>query len=412
MQICTLQKKKSDGTVADRLRSFLLSWRAEVLLGSVILLNVCVMFAHFQWAGYEVAHSLGLRSDDANWRQADSLFEIIENVFNAIYFVEMIARIVLLRGSHLQDPLNIVDSFVVVVCVVEDFILKPLNIIQLPQLVYLRAVRTLRIFRSVKVIRLMRNFDKLRILLKVLGSTIDDLMWGMALLALIILSSAMLLVTFVQPFIEDENADLSRRIWAFERFGSSFRASYTLFEATFTGTWTSSARPLIFEVSEFFAFFWIVFVCIVNFALCKVVGALFLKETMAVANADAVSKANEVMRQKKNFADKLRNIFVLADESGDGCISTQEFKNMLHNPEVVAIFEELDLPLDDVSTLFLILSEDDDHADYAEFLNGAMQMKRGAQNLDAITIVHGIDGVARRMDQFNETLQVLLRCRH
>lgn len=393
----------------DRFRHFLVSWRAEALLGIVILLNMCVMFAHFQWAGYSVEHSLGLRNDDANWHQADAAFEIIEKCFNAFYFAEMLARMTLLCRSHYSDPLNIIDSGVVLICVFEDFILKPLNILQLPQLIYLRAVRTIRIFRSVKILKLMNNFDKLRILLKILASTIDDLMWGLLLLALIILASGMLLVTFVQPFIEDEGADFSRRVWAFEHFGSSFRASYTLFEATFTGSWTASARPLILEVNELFAIFWICFVCVVNFALCRVVGALFLKETMAVATADAESNAKEVMKSKNKFADKLRRIFALADVSGDGCISSQEFQDMLNNPEVVAHFQELDLPLDDVSTLFLILSEEDDSADYNEFLAGAMQMKRSAQNLDAITIVHGIDGVSKRVDQINETLQMLLR---
>lgn len=394
----TSNLQQIDGTV-NRLREILTNWRFDAFVGAVILLNMCFMFAQLQWAGCEAEYKLGLREDDGQWQEADSTFELVEKVFNAFYLIEVLLRVSLLWKTHFKDILNTIDSFVVICCVIEDFILKPLNVIQLPQLVYLRAVRTVRVFRTIKVLKFMKRFSNLRVLLKVLASTLDDLMWGMLLLASIIVCSGMLLVTLVQPFIEDENLEYASRKWAFQRFGSSFRACYSLFEATFTGTWTQSARELIFDINELFVFFWVPYVCIVNFAICKVVGALFLKQTMAVASADAETHAAEILKRKKMFAANLHNIFSLADKSGDGCLSQGEFKNMLHNPEVLHKFEQLDLPIEDVSTLFLVLSDEDGTADYAEFLSGAMRMKGEAQHLDAITITHAIEGIHKHLDQ-------------
>lgn len=386
------------GTV-NMLRRILSSWRFDLFVGVVILLNMCCMCAQLQWQGCETEYRLGLREDDGQWPEANATFEFVERIFNAFYLFEVLLRVSLLWKTHFSDILNIIDTCVVIVCVTEDFVLKPFNVMQLPQLVYLRAVRTIRIFRTIKVLRFMKRLDNLRLLLKVLAWTLDDLMWGMLLLAAIIVCGGMLMVTLVQPFSGDENLDYARRKWTFERFGSSSRACYSLFEATFSGTWTQSARVLILDIHELFAFFWIPYVCIVNFGILKVVSAMFLKQTMAAAHADAEMLAADTMKRKKMFAEKLHNIFSMADKSGDGCLSTDEFKSMLHNPEVLHNFEQLELPLEDVSTLFLILSDDDGIADYAEFLAGAMRMQGGAQNLDVITITHAIEGLHKRIDQ-------------
>ena len=102
-----------------------------------------------------------------------------------------------------------------------------------------------------------------------------------------------------------------------------------MFECTFTGGWRFYSRPLIEDVSPVFILFWAGWVLSVNFMTMRVVGALFLKETMAVAAVDAERVAMESLKKKQKYAVCLHQIFEAADSSGDGAIYVKGFKKML-----------------------------------------------------------------------------------
>merc|ERR1719410_2732494 len=96
-----------------------------------------------------------------------------------------------------------------------------------------------------------------------------------------------------------------------------------------TGTWTILARSLIDDVNDLFFIFWYIFVIVVNFAITRVIAAMFLKQTMAVAAQDAEKHGLERLKKKETFAQKLKLIFEAADSSGDGVIDADEFVEMM-----------------------------------------------------------------------------------
>eukprot|EP00440_Ansanella_granifera_P018987 gb/GFBE01020633.1/.p1 GENE.gb/GFBE01020633.1/~~gb/GFBE01020633.1/.p1 ORF type:complete len:559 (+),score=155.45 gb/GFBE01020633.1/:1-1677(+) len=402
----TTQKKVS---AVEKCRILLQSWQAEILLGVIIMLNMVVMFVQLEWTGWSTAYQLGLTSDDNGFAQSETFFTGCEITFNAIYLLDIVLRLCLLPWGKFKEPLHLFDALVVIACCLESFILSPLGLVDAPQLIYLRFVRTIRVFRAIRVLKFMKSFENLRVLVRTLGSTMDDLAWGMMLLLLIIIASGMLMVNLCQGFILNEQEDQTMRLWLFERFGSSGKAAYTLFEATFTGTWVQSARPLIVDVNPGFAFFWVLYVTIVNFAVIRVIAALFLKQTLAVASEDAEKTARENMKKKEDFARNLRQIFQYADSSGDGLISFEEFHGMIKEPHVLELFMKLQLDLSDVSALFLILADEDGTASYDEFLKGAMAMKATARNLDIVSIKHEIDSVRRDVVKIHEQICLLTK---
>merc|ERR1712157_251669 len=97
--------------------------------------------------------------------------------------------------------------------------------------------------------------------------------------------------------------------WVFKHYGSAARATLSMFEATFTAKWTLLSRPLIDEVSPWFAVFWVLYIICINFAVLKVVGALFLKQTMAVASLDAERVNLEKMKERDKHLELLREVF-------------------------------------------------------------------------------------------------------
>lgn len=182
-------------------------------------------------------------------------------------------------------------------------------------------------------------------------------------------------------YLDNESIDVERRIWLYTNFGTTMASMYTMFECTFTGGWRFYARPLI-EISYMFAPFWIIWVVLVNFTTMRVIGALFLKDTMAVSARDAENCAMNQLKNKGNSAEQLRKIFNGADTSGDGCINGEEFELMMSHPDVVAEFAMLGLDADEVGSFFTVLSADDGTADYNEFITGALAMASSAPTLD------------------------------
>lgn len=406
---------RSTGSVVGLVRKgrqFISSSAVESALGMMILLDILVMFAQLQCKGYVSAYKLGLRADDASYDKFNVIFERLQVGFNAIYLADLLLRFCVFPLRRFCEPLMAADAAVVVLCSAEAFLLEPLGWMDLPGLAYLRAVRAARIFRSIRAVRIMTMFNKLRLLIRTLGSTVDDLMWGMALMFFIIMVSGMVTTTLTYNFVNDDSQNHDRRVWFYENFGSSLRASYTLFEGAFTGSWRKSADPLIYEISPLFILFWIPYIVFVNFGVTRVIGALFVKQAIKVASGDADQLARETIRRRKKFADAIQNVFRLGDSSGDGLISVEEFEVMIDQPEVLSNFQRLDLDVDEVKTLFQILSQEDGCANYKEFVVGAMKMKGSARNLDAIQIIHDIGYTQRHIEKLSMGMEFLLHGVH
>jgi len=214
----------------------------------------------------------------------------------------------------------------------------------------------------------------------------------------------MLMTVCVSGFIENSDHDYELRVWTLEKFGSPFAAGWTLFEATFTGSWVKDSQRLIHEVSYAWVFFWIFYVVTVNFAITRVIAAMFLKQTMAIAAADADQVAMDAMKQKTQFAEKLKNIFKTADTTGDGMINAEEFLEMISNPEVMESFHKMELELEEVGVLFKIIAGDDGEADYEEFLAGALKMKSSVRSIDTIQLIHSQGKTTKMLADMQEQI--------
>merc|ERR1712045_835217 len=106
---------------------------------------------------------------------------------------------------------------------------------------------------------------------------------------------ACILSQTLHKFIVDDIEDKEIRIWVNKMYGSALKSLYTMFELTFSGCWPNYARPLIEDVSGYYALFFVAYVVAIIFVLTRIVSALFLKETFYQATA-----ASEIMvREKK-----------------------------------------------------------------------------------------------------------------
>ena len=77
------------------------------------------------------------------------------------------------------------------------------------------------------------------------------------------------------------------RLWAWTHYGTFYRAMYTMYEVTLAGCWPSYVRPLLENVSHWYAAFFVIYVAVVVFAVIRVITAIFLKDSMDAVSSDA-----------------------------------------------------------------------------------------------------------------------------
>lgn len=394
-------------TTQAKIQRVVSSTSFEICMGFVILMHAVVMMATLQLKGEHEAYKLGLQGVDG-WSDHKLHFELLEAMFNVIYLVELTLRFMSAGKSFLLTRpflMHWLDVGVVFTGCMESFVLLPFGVTGMINISVLRLIRMSRIFRVLKFLHLSEHFTEMRVLLRTLQMAMRGVGWSFVLLGTIILVGGILMTQMAEHFLTDVSLDNATKVWLFENFGTTTRSSYTMFECTFTGTWTRFARPLIEDVSAVFAVFWIAWILGVNFMTMKVVAAIFMKHTFAVASLDQEQVAMDNKKRKEEYAKELMVIFHHADTSGDGAISKDEFEAMLLKPAVVQAFEKIGLDTFEVATLFDVLSSDDGDADYEEFLEGALKMTSSTYTLDAVQVMHNQMKMSRDLDNILSHLQ-------
>merc|ERR1712048_1268895 len=94
------------------------------------------------------------------------------------------------------------------------------------------------------------------------------------------------------------------------------------------------------------------------------------------------------LKEKEKYAAKLHELFLEADVSGDGVLSSDEVHNILETDKARAYFNVLELNVHEVASLFNLLDDGDGYIDIDEFITGCMRLKGSARSQDVIAILH------------------------
>jgi len=109
-------------------------------------------------------------------------------------------------------------------------------------------MRTLKAFRAIRMVRTFRLFKGLQLLVKACTCFLPSLGWSMVLLGVFMSIGTLVLGNLLQDFIVDDSQKLEDRHWIWNRYGTAYRAMYTLYEITFAGNWPTNARPVLEKV--------------------------------------------------------------------------------------------------------------------------------------------------------------------
>eukprot|EP00434_Breviolum_minutum_P003677 symbB.v1.2.003234.t1/scaffold179.1/size284905/1 len=298
--------------------------------GALVLLNSFSMMIQLEMEGRTIANNLGLPQGH-NYSEAMPTFRVVDEMFVWIFLAELLLRM-FVEGRHfVKDVANWLDA-VLVAGGLFDVILSMAG--GGNDGVTLRFVSAMKAFRAIRMVRSFRFSPGLRMLVKACQCCLPSLMWSMLLLAVFMCMGALIMGNLLQDFIKDESQpfedvfmagllterihvvydgrDLEKkgdRQWVWARYGTTYRAMYTLYEITFAGNWPTNARPVLDKVSQMFVIFYLLYVTIIVFAVIRVISAIFLKDTLDEANNDAQQMVLERMRKKAEYVERLETTF-------------------------------------------------------------------------------------------------------
>eukprot|EP00913_Durusdinium_trenchii_P026400 g24771.t1 len=343
--------------------------------------------------------SVGLKQDPT-WCSFRPALQVLEHFFVVIFALELFYRIYRVRWEYFRDPWNLMDAGLVLIAVADLYVLEPIfKNTPTSNAVAFRVFRVIKLepgtaahehtsgasvsgswpssvsvrpgARVIRIVRALRLFRGLRVLVHACCSFLPSLSWSMALLSLCMLSGGLLMGNLLQDFINDEEADIDHRTWIWMHYGTSYRAIYTMYEMTFAGNWPIYARPVIENVSHVFVLFYITYITFIVFAVIRVITAIFLRETLEAANNDA--ELMEGLRRKATYIHKLESIFNAVDESQDGLLSEEELNELFRDSRVTTYLETLDIDVQQSEALFHLLANGHGEITCADFIDGILR---------------------------------------
>lgn len=253
-------------------------------------------------------------------------------------------------------------------------------------LMLLRLMRAMKSLRAIRMVRSLRFFRGLRVLVKACQCFLPSLCWSMVLLGIFMSMGALVLGNMLHSFVSDQGMIFEDRAWIWERYGTAYRAMYTLFEITFAGNWPVSARPVLNKVSHVYVFFFVLYITLVVFAVIRVISAVFLKDTLDAAQNDMQQQVVDKVLKKTEFVNKLEGIFRAIDENGTGMISEERLTHVLGIPKVAAYFQTMELEVHEGQALFKVLQNGNGEVTLEEFIDGILRCKGPARAIDQVAM--------------------------
>lgn len=359
----------------------------DYIAAILVLLNSIVLMLELEFKGNAIGAKMGI-SSGPSLDEIEPIFQGLDRFFVFIFLAELLIRIMVEQREFLREWTNYLDAALVILGLVDfGFSLQVSDGDVVPKdIVLLRLMRALKSLRAIRMMRSFRLFRGLRLLVKACQCFLPSLCWAMVLLGVFMTMGALIMGNLLQSFVTDESATFEDREWIWMRYGTAYRATYTLYEITFAGNWPTNARPVMEKVSHLFVIFFVLYVTVIAFAVIRVISAVFLKDTLDAAQNDAEHLVVDRLRKKAEYVEKLEHIFRAIDDSGDGIITEARMNEILSNDKIAAYFQTLDLDVHEGAALFHLLDNGDGEVTLDEFIDGIMRCKGPARAIDQVAM--------------------------
>eukprot|EP00929_Paragymnodinium_shiwhaense_P006170 TRINITY_DN10905_c0_g5_i1.p1 TRINITY_DN10905_c0_g5~~TRINITY_DN10905_c0_g5_i1.p1 ORF type:complete len:594 (-),score=113.17 TRINITY_DN10905_c0_g5_i1:236-2017(-) len=394
------------------LKKLVMSSKFELCFAVLIGLNTFTMCLEAQYngfdTGYHIKHPTVSGPAVEVWPAADLLFKIMEYAFGLLFTVEVLIKFVALKVDFVKSGWNLFDSLIILFWILDT--LARLRLLVNPM--FLRLGRLARLLRLLRFVKAFQVFDVLHLMIGSIKACSSVLLWSTAVLGLIMTTCALVfnlgMDTYIKSLRGRSDADDLLAAEIFEYFGTYSRSMLSMFEISL-GNATPICRLLHEGVSEWFGPVVMFYRITVNFALLKVINGIFMHETFRVAASDDDLMIMQKNRKTELHIKKMTQLFVEADESGDGLLDCDEFNEILSDARVKTWLSAQEIEIRDVELVFNLVDVTGRGVISAEDLvRGFSQLKGAAKSLDMVTLLHENKHIRSQIDGIEQKLATIL----
>ncbi|CAJ1424260.1 unnamed protein product [Effrenium voratum] len=368
---------------SEKLKVWLTSSRYEMCIALILILNVLWMAFELQFygslSGYQINFFTEAPASDEDIPSWEAVIEAGDFLFTCFFVLDVVVRIVVLRGHFWKVCANYVDVAVSMTALVEVTILYAVALPVNP--ILFRLLRIGKLARAIRMVTMTSVLGSLQLLVKCLGASCNMLFWSFCLLTFVQCVAGLIVSTLCRDFVLDPNYDIALRDEVFRYYGTFTRTLLTMFEILFAN-WGPPCRVLIENFSEWFSVFFLLYRCVLGFAVLNVVNAVFVQQTMKTAASDEELAFKQKEKDVQMYTRKVKRLFQTIDDSGDGAINLEEFSKLVQSPKLKFWMSQLELEYHDLLSLFEFLDNGDGEITLMEFIEGAARLRGNAKALD------------------------------
>jgi len=348
------------------------------------------MVAEAQYIGIDIGYAMrypgSLRSARDTWpwvgeiqshdQVARHWFDYLEVGFGSLFALELLLKMLVLRCDFLRDRWNGFDFVLVGIWCIKILEVSGDSFVDTTNL---RIIRIVRLIRIARIWKTAKTFDSLQIFVASIASSISVLFWGIVLLVLIQLATALFLSYMLDDYMSDSHNDMAVRHNVYKYFGTFSRSFLTMFELTL-GNWIDVARMLAEGVDEWWVAFAVSYKLVFGFAVLKVITAVFLCETMKVAASDENLLELQMQKDVQKNMRKMQRLFPKVTLCKYQTMDRDECEQLLKHRNMRIWLEALDI--EPSLRLFDLLDPGSGQLTVEEFVSGITRLGRPARYVD------------------------------
>lgn len=310
-------------------------------------------------------------------------------VFNIIFAVELMIRMVALRGwfwcARHEWAWNYFDTFLVAVSLVSDWLLN--RLLSGINVSFLRTLRVARTIRVARVIRVLRFFRELRQMLYAIMACLWSLAWAFVFLVMVMFMCSILFLQGVANTLDDMEWNTERQRLMHDHvqmwFGSLGDAMLSLLAAVTGGQdWLEIKKPLD-EVGVMYGAAFIVYLLFITVGVMNVLTGVFLSNSDDFFDLDLIGQRESV--RVEGFIGQMLEFFGHLDLKHLGEIDWQTFRQQLQkHPNLRAYLASMKLEPTHLRLIFDLLDEKrTGKIDMVDFVMQMVKLKGEAKAIDA-----------------------------
>jgi hypothetical protein len=236
--------------------------------------------------------------------------------------------------------------------------------------------------KLLRVVRLMKFFRELRLVVDSLLGSCRTLVWSCLLILILSFVVGLVLVqgctNYRYSSESPDNVDKILQYWS-----SLPLAMITLYKATTGGDDWSGPADSLSEVGTLYTGFFYMYIAFWNLVMVNALNALFVDSIMNYSAKDQSAIIQDKLNRKEEYMNACAALYKHMDQDASGEVTLDEFRQHLCDPRLLMFAESIDIEADDLEQFFSVLScNGTKSVDLEAFVVGCIRLSGRATAMD------------------------------